>query len=100
MKTRMQIPVYLNTVSRLYGPVYADNNYKVVFDNLYDNANYKLGMKGGLIKCKSVIESAGTQEGKKLTFTVNTTYIRSTDGVTVNVTTGANGTEFYLTMIM
>ena len=95
----MRVPVYLNTVSRIYGPVYADSNYKVVFDNIIDDANYKLGMKDGIIKWTSVVKGTGTSSGIKLTYTVASKYISAASGSSVNVTTGSNGTQFYLTMI-
>ena len=71
------------------GPSYANASYQVVFDDLDDNYGYEINAKDAKCTWKDYTIGTGTNSGKKLTYTVNST----------NVTTGNGGTAFYLRIL-
>ena len=84
-------------IDSFIGPSYAtvtSNVYSVVFDDLDDNYGYELCMNDAIGKWTNVTKGTGTNSGIKLTYTLNPTYIKTTNGTSATISAGV--TPFYL----
>ena len=87
-------------IDEYIGPSYAtvtSNVYSVVFDDLDNSYGYEPFMVDAIGKFKSVTKGTGTNSGIKLTYVLNSTYVKTTDGTTATISAGV--TPFYLRAI-
>lgn len=103
MMNDMEIPVLIGSASYTIGPVFANNDYDVIFDDLDDRYSYKPCIDDGIAKWIDLTKSEGTHRGIKLTYRFQSTYKQITGSKSVvNVvrsTDSGDPTAFYLICI-